>query len=291
MKVVLFCGEQGMKPRNYSGKVPKPMIPIGQRPVLWHVMKYYAHFGHKDFILCLGHQGEIIKDYFVKGNDYISNDFILKGGSKVNLLSQDIDNWRITFVDTGINSNPAERLLAIKKYVVGEEMFLVNYTDGLTDLDLNDMLKSFNKEKMVGMLMASKPARSLHVTSINSKNTITNMTALNKMEHVWINSGYFIFTQEIFNHIDPSDDLPEKTFPHLVKKGLLAAYPYKGMFLTMDTFKEKQTLDDMHAAGNTPWQVWKEKAPLHNSRNKRFDGSGLACFLKAAFLHLELLPL
>ena len=123
MKVVLFCGGLGMRMREYSEEIPKPMVKIGYRPILWHIMKYYSYFGHKDFILCLGYKGDIIKDYFLNYNECISNDFVLsQGGKKLQLLSSDIEDWNITFVDTGLSSNIAQRLKAVEKYLEGEEI-------------------------------------------------------------------------------------------------------------------------------------------------------------------------
>src|ERR1700710_2520165 len=125
MKVVLFCGGQGLRLRDYSETVPKPMVPIGYRPIMWHLMKYYAHHGHKDFILCLGHKADVIKDYFLNYNEAVTNDFVLrKGGRDVELLGTDIDSWSITFVDTGIDSNIGQRLLRVRRHLEGEEMFL-----------------------------------------------------------------------------------------------------------------------------------------------------------------------
>lgn len=142
MKVVLFCGGQGMRLREFSEKIPKPMVPIGYRPIIWYIMKYYAHFGHKDFILCLGHQADSIKNYFVNYSEYVSNDFIYsKGGTHVNLLNKDIDDWTITFVDTGVNANIGQRLKAVERYLDGEKKFLANYSDGLTNLPLPDMIQ------------------------------------------------------------------------------------------------------------------------------------------------------
>jgi glucose-1-phosphate cytidylyltransferase len=296
MKVILFCGGEGIKLNEYADTIPKPMVPVGYRPILWHIMKYYAHFGHNDFILCLGNQGDVIKDYFVNYNEYISNDFMLKAGSKIDLLSRDIDDWKITFVDTGANANLSERLLAVKDYVAGEEIFLVNYSDSLTDLDLNVMLDRFDKNKMVGMLLAVKPPRSFNIASINAHGKVTGLASLNKMDDVWVNGGYFVFTQEIFRHIDPSENLTEKTFSRLIQEGLLSAHAHDGTFLTIDSYKEKQMLDDMWAKGDTPWQVWKKKngagkkgpTPISNRLGRT---EGLVYLLKLAILNLELLTI
>ena len=137
MKVVLFCGGLGTRLRDYSESVPKPMVPVGYRPVLWHVMKYYAHHGHKDFILALGYKSDVIKDFFLNYSEAASNDFVLsRGGKQVDLLNTDIEDWTITFVDTGATSNVGERLRRVKPYVENEEMFMANYSDGLTDVQI-----------------------------------------------------------------------------------------------------------------------------------------------------------
>ncbi|HEX7014796.1 MAG TPA: sugar phosphate nucleotidyltransferase [Cyclobacteriaceae bacterium] len=259
MKVVLFCGGTGIRLQEYSERIPKPLVPVGNRPMIWHVMKYYAHFGHRDFILCLGYKGDEIKNYFMKYKEYLSNDFILRAGSNIDLFERDIHDWNITFADTGLYANIAERLLAVKKYLKGENAFLVNYADGLTDLHLPDMIQAFQKSGKVGMLMVTRPRKDLRVTSIEPTTTegAARVTSVNKLDEVWFNAGYYIFRKEIFRHIDPDGDLLEYTFPRLVALSQLMAYPYDGMFIAMDTFKEKQALDDMYDRGDTPWQVWK----------------------------------
>ncbi len=257
MKVVLFCGGQGMRLREYSEKIPKPMVPIGYRPILWHIMKYYAHFGHKDFILCLGYQADSIKDYFVKYSEYVSNDFVYsKGGTNLNLLNKDIDDWTITFVDTGITANIGQRLKAVEKYLEGEEMFLANYSDGLTDMPLSDMIDEFKASGKMGMFMATQPTRSFHLVSMEDNNRVTNISSLAD-SGLRINGGYFVFKTGIFDYLNAGEELVEQPFQRLIARNELLAYPYNGIFLTMDTFKEKQMLDDMYAKGDTPWEVWR----------------------------------
>ncbi len=258
MKVVLFCGGEGIKLHQLDEKMPKPMVPIGNRPLIWHVMKYYAHFGHKDFILCLGIRGDAIKDYFIKYKEYISNDFVLKG-SKIDLFERDIYDWNITFVDTGIESSVSERLMKVSKYLDGEEMFLVNYSDGLTDLYLPDMIDQFTTSGKIAGHLVTRPNKSLYVTSIFPQRDgyISRVTAIKKLDDVYVNAGYYIFRKEIFQHIEPEGDLADETLTRLAALSQLVAYPYSGMFIKIDTFKEKQILDDMHDRGDTPWQVWR----------------------------------
>ena len=165
MKIVLFCGGLGLRMRDYADQIPKPMVPIGYRPILWHVMKYFAHFGHKDFILCLGYRSDLIKQYFLNYNECLSNDFVLsKGGKNLELANSDIHDWRITFVDTGLRSNIGQRLLAVQQYVANEGVFLANYTDGLTDLDLSSYLDYARQRDKIATFLSVKPSLSYHVT-------------------------------------------------------------------------------------------------------------------------------
>jgi glucose-1-phosphate cytidylyltransferase len=259
MKVVLFCGGQGMRIREFSDRIPKPMVPIGYRPILWYIMKYYAHYGHKDFILCLGYQGDTIKNYFVNYSEYTSNDFVYaKGGNYLNLINKDIEDWTITFVDTGINTTMGERLMAVQKYLGDEKYFLANYSDALTDLPLQDMISQFHRLNKMGMIMVTQPKRSFHVVHLNEdSHRVKDLTTLAN-SGLWINAGYFIFRNDIFDHLNAGEELVDDALPRLIRKNDLAAYPYDGTWITMDTFKEKQQLDDMYSRGDTPWEVWKE---------------------------------
>ncbi len=179
MKVVLFCGGLGMRLREYSESIPKPMVMVGYRPILWQVMRYYAHYGHKDFILCLGYKGDIIKDYFLNYNEYISNDFVFtKGGRNLKLLNSDIDNWNITFVDTGLNANVGQRLRAVQPYLEGEDVFLANYSDGLTDLPLDIMIEHFYAKDKIASFMAYQSTQSFHVVRMNEDDSIASINPI-----------------------------------------------------------------------------------------------------------------
>src|SRR5262245_7456361 len=141
MKVVLFCGGLGTRLREHSETVPKPMVNIGYRPIIWNLMKYYAYYGHTDFVLCLGYRGDVIKQYFLNYDECLSNDCVLsRGGQTLHVFNRDIEDWTITFVDTGLHTNIGQRLKAVEPYLDGEEMFLANYSDGLADLPLPEYL-------------------------------------------------------------------------------------------------------------------------------------------------------
>jgi glucose-1-phosphate cytidylyltransferase len=259
MKVVLFCGGFGMRLREYSDSIPKPMVEIGYRPILWHIMKYYAYFGHKDFILCLGYRGDVIKNYFLNYNECVSNDFVLSKGSRdPKLLNRDIDDWTITFADTGLNSNIGQRLTSIREYLEGEDVFLANYADGLTDLYLPGVVDHFMERNKIASFVAVKPRHSFHVVSLKNDDEVSGIQHLTQ-SGIWINGGFFVFRKEIFNYIENGEELVDEPFQRLIEKGKLIAYKYDGFWASMDTFKDKQQLGELYQKGNAPWQVWNKK--------------------------------
>ena len=254
MKVVLFCGGLGTRLRDYDENVPKPMVNIGYRPIMWHLMRYYAHFGHTDFILCLGYKADVIKRYFIEYDEALSNDFVLTAGQGVQLLNSDIDDWRITFVDTGVSSPIGERLRRVRRHLEGEEIFLANYTDCLTDMDLNEYIAHFSMRDYVAGMVTVPPNVSFHyVTAQDEK--VTSLTDVRSTE-LRVNGGFFVFRQGIFDHLMPGEDLVSEPFHRLIEKKQLMAYEHNGFWQAMDTFKDKQQLDEMRARGQKPWEVW-----------------------------------
>ena len=260
MKVVLFCGGLGMRLREYAENVPKPMVPIGYRPIIWHLMKYYAHFGHKDFVLCLGYGGDMIKHYFLNYEECVSNDFVLSdGGTKRELLSSDISDWRITFVETGLNTNIGQRLKAVAPHLAGEEMFLANYSDGLTDLALPDQIAHFQAHDAVASFLCVKPNLSYHFVTTEHDGRVSSFRDI-AQSGLRVNGGFFIFRRDILGYIEDGDELVLEPFQRLVHGHQLLAYDYDGFWLPMDTAKDKKRIEDLYAAGNPPWEVWRKDA-------------------------------
>jgi len=258
MKVVLFCGGLGLRIRD-AEDIPKPMVQIGYRPILWHVMKYYAHYGHRDFILCLGYRADAIKNYFLNYNECTSNDFVLSGGGKkLELYNSDTHDWRITFADTGIGSNIGQRLRAVAKYLEGEEEFLANYSDGLTDLPLPVQLQHFRKYGKIATFLCVRPNLSYHLVSLQEGNgsLVSAIQAINN-GNIRINGGFFIFKKNIFDYIHAKEELVGEVFHRLIKERELIGYSYDGFWASMDTFKDKQYLEELYAGGVAPWEVWK----------------------------------
>jgi glucose-1-phosphate cytidylyltransferase len=257
MKVVLFCGGLGLRIRD-AENIPKPLVQIGYRPVLWHVMKYYAHYGHKDFILCLGYGGDAIKKYFLDYSECASNDFVMScGGKKVELLNTDTHDWRITFADTGINSNIGQRLKAVEKYLDGEEEFLANYSDGLTDVPLPQQLEHFHQHEKIASFLCVPPNLSYHVVSVESGSSLVSGIHVINDGSVRINGGYFIFKREIFDYIGEKEELVIEPFSRLMHEKQLMCYQHDGFWAGMDTFKDKQQLESLWSSGAAPWYVWR----------------------------------
>jgi glucose-1-phosphate cytidylyltransferase len=266
MKVVLFCGGLGMRIRD-NENVPKPMITIGYRPVMWHLMKYYAHFGIKDFILCLGYRADYIKNYFLTYNECLSNDFTLSdGGRTLELLKSDIGDWRITFVDTGLNANIGQRLKAVERHLEGEEYFLANYADGLSDLNLNEQLDHFFSHKRTASFVSVKPNLSFHFVNADEQGRVKTIENFGRT-HLRINGGFFVFHRDIFKYMGPGEELVHEPFQRMVADDQLLAYEYDGFWQAMDTFKDRQGLEELYAAGQAPWELWRDLdangAPAH----------------------------
>ena len=260
MKVVLFCGGMGMRLREHSDALPKPIVPIGHRPILWHVMKYYAHYGHKDFILCLGYKSAVIKEYFLRYNEAISNDFVMaEGGKRLQLFGTDIQDWTITFADTGLNANIGQRLKAVERYLDGEEMFLANYADDLTDFHLPSMIDDFVDTGKIAGFLCVQPAHSFHVVSFDEQDRVSGIRHVSR-SGLYINGGYFVFRKSIFDYMREGEELVEEPFQRLADAHQLAAYRHDGFWMPMDTFKDKQLLEDMYSRGVAPWEVWKNTA-------------------------------
>jgi glucose-1-phosphate cytidylyltransferase len=257
MKVVIFCGGLGMRLREYSENTPKPMVPIGNRPIVWQLMKYYAHYGHKEFILCLGHNAHVIKDYFLNYDECVTNDFVLEGNKKPTLLQTDIEDWKILFADTGLNSNIGMRLKAVEKYLEDDDVFLANYADGLSNVPLPDMIEFFKQSGKTACFVCVKPTQSFHYVRLNDDATVDSIQDTTHTG-LTVNGGFFIFKKEIFNYIKEGEELVHEPFQRLIDANELVAYQYDGYWGCMDTFKDKQNFDDRFAKGDCPWEVWRE---------------------------------
>jgi len=259
MKVVLFCGGLGTRLREHSETIPKPLVNIGSRPIVWHLMRYYAQHGHKDFILCLGYRGDMVREFFLNYNECMSNDFVLsEGGRRIELMGKDISEWRITFVDTGLHANLGERLLAARKYVEDESEFLANYSDGLSDVPLDRMTEDFRRKGFIASFAAIRPSNSFHVVQTTDDGFVQSVGPMEGAP-LRINGGFFVMRQEIFDYIREGEELVDQPFARLAAARKLGAWLHDGFWKAMDTFKDKIEFDRMDARNDCPWKIWNDK--------------------------------
>lgn len=255
MKVVLFCGGYGMRMRTAeSDVIPKPLQMVGPRPLLWHVMQYYAHHGHKEFILCLGYGAERIKDYFLNYSETLSNDFVLSGG-KVALMDSDIADWTITFADTGMESLVGERLRRVRKYLGDDPYFLANYADVLTDAPLDEMIERTVSSKAMASMLVVPPQSSFHCVDVTTTGEVKEVLPMTDMS-IGVNGGYFVMHQDVIDLIPENGDLIGDAFESLAGTGKLIGHRHDGFWKPADTFKERAELDSGYNNGVRPWAVW-----------------------------------
>jgi glucose-1-phosphate cytidylyltransferase len=255
MKVVLFCGGYGMRMRSALGDViPKPLQMVGPRPLIWHVMRYYAYFGHTEFILCLGFGAEKIKDFFLSYRETESNDFVLRDG-QVTLLDSDIADWSITFVDTGLESPIGERLRRVRHFLGEDQYFLANYADVLSDAPLDMIVEKVTSTGAAGSMLIVPPQSSFHCVDVNEDGAVNEITPVSEFP-IWENGGYFVLSQEVIDLIPENGDLVGDACVKLAGSGRLIGYRHTGFWKPADTFKERAELDSAYYKGDRPWMLW-----------------------------------
>lgn len=261
MKVVLFCGGMGTRIREYSENIPKPMIPIGHQPILRHVMQYYSDYGHHDFVLCMGYKAAKIKEFFLSSRPQSFSDCVVSaGGSKVEVLGEPDHDWRITLIDTGVWRNIGQRLWAVRRQVENEPMFLANYSDGLCDVDLDEMIAAFERSGKVACFLAVRPPLTYHLVDMAEDGQVREFRSSNRAD-IWINGGYFVFRPEIFDYMREGEELVLEPFERLIEQQLLMAYKYEGFWRSMDTLRDWQSLQDLVERGEMPWLSRRNRMP------------------------------
>ena len=233
MKVVLFCGGLGLRMGEGSARVPKPMAKVGDEPILLHIMRYYAHYGHREFVLCLGYNGDVIR---------------------AELPEYGLEEWDVTFAETGLTSNVGERLLAVRSIVEGEELFLANYGDGLCDFPLPRLVERVQSSGKTAAFLRVRPTFFFHTVKVGRDDAVLAVEDHTALD-LWVNGGYFCFRPTIFDYIEGGEELVEEPFRRLIAKGELLALEHDGFWAPMDTLKDKQRLD-LLAENDPPWAVW-----------------------------------
>lgn len=252
MKVVLFCGGRGTRIREYAENVPKPLIPLGAQPIMRHVMQYYASYGHEDFVLCLGYKANVIKDFFINARPETYADCVISSPGRIEMLGGPPKDWRIALIDTGIWRNIGERLWAVRDQVRNEGIFLANYSDGLTDVDLDDMIRVFRESDKLACFLAVRPPLTYHLADIEPDGRVREFRSSENSD-MWINGGYFLMRNEIFDYMREGEELVLEPFARLIAEDKLMAYKHEGFWRSMDTMRDWQTLEAMVERGDMPW--------------------------------------
>lgn len=257
MKVVILAGGLGTRISEESHLKPKPMIEIGEKPILWHIMKEYSHYGFNEFIICCGYKQHIIKQWFADYYLYNSDvTFDFSEHNKMVVHNTETEKWKVTVVDTGMNTLTGGRIKRVQKYI-GNETFMLTYGDGVCSVDINDLVQYHLKSRMAATLTAALVEQRFGVLSIDENNTITSFREKSKEDATRVNAGYMVLEPEIFDYI-PDEDVyfEQEPLKNLAKDRKLGAYKFNGFWQPMDTMRDKEKLEELWASGQAPWKVW-----------------------------------
>jgi glucose-1-phosphate cytidylyltransferase len=260
MKVVILCGGKGTRLREETEYRPKPMVPIGQRPILWHIMKTYAHYGFKDFILCLGYKGDMIKDYF-RNYSWMANDVTLNLGRKPSVkfhTHHEEEDWTVTLADTGEDTMTAGRIKQIEPYLGTDETFLLTYGDGVGSVNIPASIQLHQQQGKELTLTAVHPPGRFGELSFEGEHGISAFNEKPQTEGGWINGGYFVASRKIFRRLGDVDQIMFEQEPirAIAQENQLVAYRHNGFWQPMDTYQEYLLLNRLWSEGKAPWKVW-----------------------------------
>lgn len=260
MNVAILCGGKGTRLQEKTEAVPKPLIEIGGRPILWHIMKIYSHWGFNDFVLLLGYKGEKIKEYFVDGDRWRRHNFTLEmaPGSKprLQLLHQDDEAWRITFVDTGLETNTGGRIKKAEAYIDGD-VFMVTYGDGVADIDLMGLLDTHRRRGRIATVTAVTPVSQFGIMKLDDGSMVKEFTEKPRMRD-WVNGGFFVFQREVFSYLGDNSVLEREPLQQLSEERQIVAYKHEGFWACMDTYKDAVTLDSLWNSKQARWKLWED---------------------------------
>jgi glucose-1-phosphate cytidylyltransferase len=257
MKVVILAGGLGTRLAEETQVKPKPMVEIGGRPILWHIMKMYNHYGHSEFMPALCYKGEVIKEYFLN-YAHLSKDFSIELKSrKIENVTQVQEDWKVHLIDTGRDSMTGGRLFRLKEHLKGEETFMLTYGDGLCDVNISKLLEFHKSHKKIATVTAVRPPARFGALEIN-EGKVTDFHEKPQVGEGWINGGFFVFNKEVFNYLkDESTILEKEPLEKIAQAGELMAYQHNGFWQCMDTIRDRDALEKMWSTNEAPWKVWK----------------------------------
>ncbi|MBK5284694.1 MAG: glucose-1-phosphate cytidylyltransferase [Bacteroidia bacterium] len=258
MKVVIFAGGIGSRITEESHLKPKPMIEIGEKPILWHIMKIYGHYGFNDFIICLGYKGYLIKEYFI--NYYLHNSDVTVeiSNNKVQVHHSNIESYKVTLVDTGFETKTAGRLKRVQKYLDNDD-FLLTYGDGLVNMDMRELIKFHKTHGKTATVTAIQPEGKFGGMELNPDNTVKEFVEKPRGDGRWINAGFFVLKPDVFNYLNENSDdemWEDSPMKQLTNKNQLVAFRHSGFWKCMDAMRDKIELEQLWESGNAKWKVW-----------------------------------
>ncbi|TAK34070.1 MAG: glucose-1-phosphate cytidylyltransferase [Chloroflexota bacterium] len=260
MKVAILCGGKGTRLQEKTESIPKPLIEIGGRPILWHIMKIYSHYGFNDFVLLLGYKGEKIKEYFVDGDLWRRHNFTLATAPgcepRIDYLHQDSEEWRITFVDTGQETNTGGRIKRAEPYIDGDT-FMVTYGDGVADIDLLELERSHRQHGRIATITAVTPLSQFGLLRLDESGAVREFMEKPRMRD-WVNGGFFVFQRDVFSFLQEDSILEREPLQHLAEAGEIVSYKHTGFWACMDTYKDAVTLDCLWNSKQARWKLWKD---------------------------------
>lgn len=256
MKTVILAGGFGTRLSEETDIKPKPMVEIGEKPILWHIMKLYSHFGFDEFVICLGYKGYIIKEYFANYFIHQSDLTIDLGKNMMEIHDSSAEPWKITLVNTGLNTMTGGRVKRIKKYVE-DDSFMLTYGDGVSDVNISNLLQFHEKNSKYATLTSVQPLGRFGALNIDNRGNVLNFQEKPKGDGSWINGGFFVLEPEVFDYIEGDETFWEKEpLENLAKDNQLMGYTHNGFWKPMDTLRDKKELDSLWKSGKAPWRVW-----------------------------------
>ncbi len=257
MKVVILAGGMGSRISEESQYKPKPMIEIGDRPVLWHIMKLYSFYGYHEFIICCGYKGHMIKDYFIHYYMYQTDSTFHLQEERTEVRSSSAEPWKVTLVNTGLHTKTAGRLIRIQEYIGEDENFMLTYGDGVADVNIPSLLDFHWKQGCIATITTTQPSGRFGTLKIATDGRIEQFREKARKDQAWVNAGFMVLNREIFEYLDDGKDmLEDEPFEKLVHDGELSAYRHNGFWAPMDTIRDREYLEEMWMAGKAPWKVW-----------------------------------
>lgn len=256
MKAVILAGGFGTRLSEATNLIPKPMVEIGGKPILWHIMKFYSHFGINEFIICCGYKGYVIKEYFANYFRHNCDMTVDLSNNSIQIHDNHSEDWKVTMVDTGLNTMTGGRIKRIKKYI-GDEQFLLTYGDGLSNVDIKETIEAHNKSGKILSLLAFQPSGRLGVLDINDNGIVSSFLEKPAQSGTWINAGFFVCEPKIFDYLTGDHEMFEREpMQKIVKDDQMHAFKHSGFWKPMDTLRDNTELNELWDKGIAPWKVW-----------------------------------